>query len=341
VTIGRRRRIVYALTAIVLSIAVCLAGLLAADVWAHRKFERAAGLNMWGYRGTPAGRKGPHEIRVAVLGGSTVLGYGLAPEDSFPSQLQRLLNRTASPPATYSVVNLGYNNEGTYAFRFTLADYAYLDPDIVVFYEGYNDLGNLNSRVSRHESIVFRLTGYSPILPIVIEEKARQLRFGDVRGHRADDPVVFRPGVVNRTAAQALEASKAISDALERQMHGVANGTGPVKNAPAFGCSMRWGYYCSNMVAAIDDARRRGQTVIVATQPYGNYEHREQQEELRRLLASRYGGDARVRYADFGNTVSLLDPAMCWDGMHLTIEGNARIAAALAPVVRSAASATP
>lgn len=335
--ISKRRRIVFAVTTIVLSTALCVTALFVVDVRLHRKFAPSAGLNIWGYRGPLVGRKRPHEIRIAVLGGSTVQGYGLPSEESFPSQLQTLLNRSATAPATYSVVNLGYNNEGSYAFRYTLEDYKYLDPDVVVLYEGYNDLGNLNSRISRRESIVFRLTGYSPILPIVVDEKIRQLRFGDVRGHRADDPVVFHPGVASRTSAQVLEASKAISDALERQLHQVANVTRVPTNAVAFGCSARWSFYCSNMVAAIDYARQRGKTVIVGTQPYGNYEHREQQEELRRLLARRYGGDRRVRYADFGETVSTLDPSMCWDGMHLTVEGNGRLAAAMLPVVQSAA----
>jgi hypothetical protein len=332
-----RRRVAFALSAIVLSIAACVATLLAVDVWLHWKFELSAGLNVWGYRGAAVGRKRPHEIRVVVLGGSTVLNFGQSAADSFSSQAQTLLNRAASPPTTYSVVNLGSNNVGAYTFRNTLDDYKYLDADIVCFYEGYNDIGD-NLRVGRRESIVFRLTGYSPILPIVIGEKVQLLRYGDVRGPRADGAVVFRPGLKNRTAAQVLEASKAISDALERHLSDAGDTTGIVASSPSFGCSRRWAFYCSNMAAGIDHARELGKTVIVATQPYGNYEHREQQEELRQLLARRYGPDARVRYANFGDVVNLLDPKLSWDGMHLTPDGNARIAEALAPAVLSAAA---
>ena len=37
-------------------------------------------------------------------------------------------------------MNLAYNNEGAYSFRFTLGDYLYLDYDLAILYEGYNDL---------------------------------------------------------------------------------------------------------------------------------------------------------------------------------------------------------
>ena len=37
-------------------------------------------------------------------------------------------------------MNLGYNNEGAYSFRATLEDYAWLDYDLALLYEGYNDM---------------------------------------------------------------------------------------------------------------------------------------------------------------------------------------------------------
>src|SRR5436190_1387018 len=101
--ISRQRRIVFAVATTLISTVLCVAALFAVDVWEHRKFDRSAGLNIWGYRGRRVGRKQAHETRIVVLGGSTVQGFGLAPEDSFPSQLEALLNRDAVPPARYSV----------------------------------------------------------------------------------------------------------------------------------------------------------------------------------------------------------------------------------------------
>ena len=73
-----------------------------------------------------------------MLGGSTVFGYGVAWNESIPAQLEPRLQARLGRPVT--VVNLGFNNEGAYAFVPNLEDFAYLDYDVIVLYEGYNDL---------------------------------------------------------------------------------------------------------------------------------------------------------------------------------------------------------
>lgn len=47
------------------------------------------------------------------------------------------------------------------------------------------------------------------------------------------------------------------------------------------------------------------------------------------MLARRYLNRADVRYLNLGKEIDLGDPALCWDGMHLTAEGNRRIALAI------------
>src|SRR4029077_11634409 len=97
-----------------------------------------------------------------------------------PAILEKTL--AARAPGTFRVVNLAYNNEGAYAFAFTLKDYAYLKYDLVCLYEGYNDLGDeLNRFVFRRNSPVFTLTGYLPIFPLVFREKASVMVYGDTR----------------------------------------------------------------------------------------------------------------------------------------------------------------
>ena len=44
-----------------------------------------------------------------------------------------------------------------FSFRFTLEDYEYLNPDLVLLYSGYNDLSR-NQVVFRRESAIFRRT---------------------------------------------------------------------------------------------------------------------------------------------------------------------------------------
>jgi lysophospholipase L1-like esterase len=47
------------------------------------------------------------------------------------------------------------------------------------------------------------------------------------------------------------------------------------------------------------------------------------------MLEARFSNQTRFAYLNLGRTVDLRDPALCWDGMHLTEEGNRRIAAAM------------
>src|SRR5262249_56852897 len=83
----RRRRILFAFAAIAIAAAVTMALLIALDVYLHRKFERSAGFNVWGYRGPVAARKQKDEYRIVVLGGSAADGYGTTWEESIPAVL--------------------------------------------------------------------------------------------------------------------------------------------------------------------------------------------------------------------------------------------------------------
>jgi hypothetical protein len=166
-TISRKKFVVFAAAATALSVAGVLVLLLAADLVVHWRAERSAGLNRYGYRGPVIPRKQPGELRVAMLGGSTVFGYGVAWNESIPAFLEAKL--TARVPQPARVINLGYNNEGAFAFKPNLEDFAYLDYDVVVLYEGYNDLPGdegPNRSVYRRNSAVYRAFGYFPILPL-------------------------------------------------------------------------------------------------------------------------------------------------------------------------------
>src|SRR5689334_15479584 len=122
-----------------LSLVMIMGLLLVADLIVHHRAEKSAGLNRYGYRGPVIGRKQPGELRVAMVGGSTTFGYGVAWNESIPAYLESKLKQRLGRPV--SVVNLGFNNEGAYAFLPNLQDFAYLDYDVIILYEGYNDLG--------------------------------------------------------------------------------------------------------------------------------------------------------------------------------------------------------
>ena len=320
-----------------MALSVALATLLAADLYAHHRAASSAGLNRWGYRGPVVSRKQPGEIRVAVLGGSTVFGYGVYWHEAFPPLLERELQQHR-PQQRFTVVNLGYNNEGAYALEPTLQDFAYLDYDIVVIYAGYNDLlGDIqvNWQVYRHSSPVFRLTGYFPILPLVLEEKAAVLRSGGGK-------TVFTPGVMARTSAAALETAAAIGETMATQLDRVA-GVPPAARPAAEGCAPPWRHYCDSLARAIRYARQHGKKVVVASPPTIQRRMRERHESQHRaaaeMVARTFGDDPSIRWIDLSQAINLLDPQLTFDEMHLRVEGNAVIAKALvAPVMALAGS---
>jgi len=335
----QRKRVVFALLAAVLSVFVSGVGLLAADLYLHKRYERSAGLNVWGYRGPTVGRKQAGEQRVVYLGGSTAFGYGVTWDDAIPAQLEKTLNEKAGAGSRrVSVVNLAYNNQGAYSFKFTLDDYFYLNYDVVCLYEGYNDLAGddqPNLSVFRHDSPVFALTGYLPIFPLVFSEKAASLRHGGEAGalDRNGDRVktVFGPSLADRAMAGALETTVSASRLLEAQFgRRPDGGARPANDAPSDGCEHPWSHYCRSVFEAVDRTLARGRRVVVITQPYltgrVGERHRAQQQAMSSALARRYPDNPRVEYVNLGTVVDLDNSPLAFDGMHLTAPGNRVIA---------------
>jgi hypothetical protein len=237
-------------------------------------------------------------------------------------------------------VNLGYNNEGAYSFRFTLEDFAYLKPDVVILYEGYNDIvgdGSPNTALYRHDSPVFMLTGYMPIFPLVFREKAMMLSHGSLDAGYASmrgEKNVFRPNLTARATASTLEAAASLGESIEKQLDRFArepSRPAPASVADAGGCLTPWRHYCSAIALAIDYALAHRQKIIVAAQPRPNVEHvatrhDAQQRALADMLQRRFGGNHDVRYVSLAEAVDLHDPILAPDGMHLNPTGNRTIA---------------
>lgn len=330
----RRRRWLIGLITLVASTGVYLLVLLAVDTWVHYKFDEIAGLNRRGYRGPIAGAKARDEYRIVVLGGSTAAGFGVATTEAFPAQLERALRANATRPV--SVVNLGANGEGAYGMRFTFDDYAALRPDLAILYEGYNDLkgGSINRYVPRHESVVFRMTGYFPLLPIVLHEKIMALRYGgNLEAAYRGQKTVFRPTAKDRAVIAALTAAEALNDTLAREVGSLS----PDPAAAPAGQDLDSAIldaYLDNMTSIVRAARARGVAVLVVTQPYKSDRHVQQQAALASRIASAFGSDPAVQYMNLGRAVDLSDRAVAWDKMHLTPQANGVIAAALVAPVR-------
>lgn len=329
-----------ALWVLFVSTIVALLGLLAIDIYMHKRTQDLAGVNVWGYRGTPAGAKQPGEVRIVILGGSTAFGYGLPSHESISAFLERRLNADARAAGRrFSVINLGAPGQGAHGFRFDLADYAYLDYDIALLYEGYNDLGSdgvpadVPQRASpnyllwRRSSPVFRLTGYYPIFPLVFREKAMALRAGNLNAAYEKKEVVFEPNLATRATASALQTAANIGDALEHQLGTLTNA--PVQASSDPSCRDRWRQYCGAVREAVEFALGDGKRVVVITQPYVSDKHVEQQADLAAMLKARFGENPRLRYVNAGRVVDLKDRQVAYDRIHLVASGNDRVAAEL------------
>lgn len=213
------RRLRWWLTwAAVLTVSVTgsILALLGADYYLRNKHAGGQTLNVWGYRSPTVDHKQDSELRIVVLGGSTAFGYGVDHEETIPSLLEGLLAGPVRPEfETTSVVNLAYNALGAFAFRFILEDYEWLEYDLLILYTGYNDLkdpgDNLNLSLFRRKSPVFRLTGYMPILPVLLREKSFQFLYGNVGAGYSEDAqqVAFRHAPVQRgTGKQSTSSSR-------------------------------------------------------------------------------------------------------------------------------------
>lgn len=338
-----KRRLAYAVVAMSLTFVLCLLVVLAIDVYLHHRVQYTAGVNVWGYRGDTVADKRAGEKRVIALGGSTVFGYGLPWNESWPYYLERKLQRAVSRPV--SVVNLGVPADTARTFSYTLDAYEYLDPDVVLLYEGYNDLGLdgpqfrglTNPDVPhyigwRYQSPIFRWTGYFPIFPLVLHEKAMAMMSGGDLEAAYKDRVVFRPGVATRVTAEALKTASAVGVALEKRLADAAN-TGKALTDAAEGSCGRWAQYCGAVIAAVQKVASRGQHAVVIGQPTLGAVHVEQQALLRAALERTFGADSRVMYVDLANAIDMQDKALVYDGIHLVARGNEIIAERLLPIV--------
>lgn len=332
--VPRRRRLVFAAVTVVGVAALLVAGFIAVDVFLHWRMRGLSGINVWGFRGPTLGRKQTQETRVAMLGGSTVFGFGLRPEEAVPALLERRLNeRGAAEGRRFSVANLGAPGQGAYSFSYDLADYAFLDYDIAILYEGYNDLGIKdvatravpNYFLWHRESPIFRLTGYYPILPLVLREKGTaMLHGGDVNAAEKQGQVVFRPGLAAQVAAGALNAAAAVSENLERQIGRLSDN--PPTPSVDEQCIPQWKQYCGAVRDAAAWALAHQKRVLFVTQPYASDAHVEQQANAVAMLRARFGDDRRLRFVDLGRAIDLHDRSIAFDGLHLNARGNETIA---------------
>ena len=229
---------------------------------------------------------------------------------------------------------MAYNNEGAYAFCYTLEDFRFLDYDFVLFVSGYNDLGVGNSTVFRHANPVFRTFGYMPILPLIAREKIMVIKSGgQLEKAYRNQKIVFRPKAKEKIKIIALDSALKSYNKLEDILNRLKR-----MNNRGFDIDKikadRWSWYKHFMKKAIDLSLSEKKKVIVITGPYINQEHIEQQEALRKTLLKSYPNNQNVLYQNLGDSLSLNNLNLAYDGMHLTQEGSKLMADAIAARIK-------
>jgi hypothetical protein len=330
--ISKRKTFFFALALIICSTILCLGGVFALDLYLHHKFAKAAGLNWRGYRGPVLSKKQDDELRIAVVGGSTVLGYGVHYEESFPAQLQEKLNQRlkgSGSPFFVSVANLGFNSQGAYGSRFTLEDYASLNYDLVIVYDGYNDYVNYPAwSLGRRDSALFRLTGYYLILPTILYEKAIYLR-----GGYNPDLAVYRPNPIQETQAKVLTATADVATQVEKYLSHLPEDKKrkeeqliSEEEALKTGCVKGWSFFCRNVEDTVEYALGQNKKVLVVGIPQKTEGQIAQGKELEAFMSRRYSNSSDVKWKSLAHAVDLRDTTLAFDGCHLTRGGNEIVA---------------
>jgi len=263
--------------------AVILAVLLILDIRAHAAVEQENGPNTRGYRGTV--RLTPSGgARLAIVGGSAAYAPRVDWPHSWPYYLERDLNQAWRK---------GFPGSPTEVIN--LAAVGDGPGAYVTTLEDYAYLkpdaiciydGYTGASPAaggvRHRSVVFARTGYLPIL-------------GEVLAHRAPWDAADR----------ALVDPQLRDDAV-----------GDVS------CAGGSRAQCDAIVETVAWVTAHGMNAAVVTPPYISMRHQTQQASLAALIGERFGSNRRVHYINLGRNVDVHDPAMSWDGVHLTARGN-------------------
>ncbi len=100
-------------TMIILAVeTVALAGVLtlSLDLREHGRVAPLGGVNEWGYRGSVAQQRKPHEIRIAIVGGTRAFGWGV-PASALVTEVSRAVKLTTDRPGAevrpVVAINLG------------------------------------------------------------------------------------------------------------------------------------------------------------------------------------------------------------------------------------------
>jgi lysophospholipase L1-like esterase len=117
-------------------------------------------INKYGFRGEDfVVEKAPGIIRIVNLGASSTFGYHDRDNETYPVYLEEILNERCGSQFEYEVINLGIPHLTSEAiYNLYLNEAVKLNPDVVTFYEGFNDAAIKLPDPKSTEKLVSRLS---------------------------------------------------------------------------------------------------------------------------------------------------------------------------------------
>jgi len=287
--------------AVVLAVLV----LVAADLGAHKRVETLGGLNIRGYRGPVAHQRQPNELRLVFVGGTRAFGWGEPASGTTVAavrfELSRVLDIPGKPLMPIVAINLGRIGAAPESYAATLAHFAYLAPDYIGIFD---DLGEPGPNRPFDHSAVFALTGYQPMLPLVLQEKGRV--------------------TTTRAVGAPIELLGDALAGIDRSLARVA----PSDDAPPSAAAPR--AYAAAIIAAIEAARAQARGVVVALAPAETDRQRRNLEALVTQISER-GHPDWLRFVDLGTVAELSDASLRLDGFSFGATATSIAARAIAP----------
>lgn len=282
--------------------AVIIALLLttAADQIAHTHVEKLGGVNVWGYRGPVLHQKKGNEVRIAVTGGDLAFGWGVAASETLAPSVRDLVRMKVDlpghPARVFTGVTTGARGLEPHDYASWIDRQAYLRPDVICLVPdpAGHVLGD-SAFLPDRRSVAFAVFGYSPILPLVLQEK----------GLFAHSPLL-------RLAGNTLAAADAVvGRRMDRTGAAIAGGAD----------------YEASIAAAVRAGQRSSTAGIVVVLSPADDSGR-----VKERLASTFAND-RVRVVDLGGDPRMRDPGLRLDGFSFSAGGHAAAAEIIAPAV--------
>ena len=264
------------------------------------------GWNYKGYRGVVKDLKSKDQKRVAFFGGSVVAGYGVNYRDAIPYIMEeKFVNEEID------VVNLGFNGNGIQGIYHDVKNYLYLDYDLAVIHNGYNDctFEKFNKRSVRNDNFFFKNFGYLPIMKTYLQEKIY---------------LILHPNE-NKSPGEIISEYYAKKNLKEQEIvlkpkwcHGNVKNKLSENEIKNFKKHL-YKFYVPKFEETLIFLEKKNIKTIIIIQPSYNDLRQDIQSDIIRKLSIQYTG---VVLLDLSNKMDISDKKISYDNMHYTRMGN-------------------